>query len=199
MRSVLSSGISVISGFFAPTTRSQRRAEIAAAFSEHAPFVYRVLHRLGADPNATDDLVQEVFVIAMRRWARYDPRAPVRPWLYGIARRVASHHRRSQRRMRGRDRTVAAMQAEPGLGQATRASPTPHQGLEAHLASEFIQSFCDSLSEPLREAFVCIELEGMSGPETSAALGVRLNTVYTRLRRARAAFADAVAAREALV
>lgn len=195
---MLSSSISLISGFFAPTTRSQRQAEIAAAFREHAQFVYRVLYRLGADPSATDDLVQEVFVIAMRKWARYDPRAPVRPWLYGIARRVASHHRRAQRRLRGRNRAAAALPEEPGLGQSTRTLPKPDEQLEAQRASQFIQDFCESLSTALREVFVCMELEGMSGPETSAALGLRLNTVYTRLRRARTALDQAVRAHQGM-
>jgi DNA-directed RNA polymerase specialized sigma24 family protein len=133
MRSVLSSSLSLISGFFAPTTRTQRQTEIAEAFREHAPFIFRVLRRLGVEAHALDDLVA--------------------------------------------------------------ALPGPDEVVDARQASEFIQSFCDQLSAPLRDVFVCVELEGMSGPEAGEALGVRLNTVYTRLRRARAAFNEAVEAR----
>jgi RNA polymerase sigma-70 factor, ECF subfamily len=41
--------------------------------------------------------------------------------------------------------------------------------------------------------FVMTDLEQMSAPEISEALGVNLNTVYSRLRAARAAFNEAVA------
>ena len=184
MSSVISSGISIVSGFFVPTTRLRRQAELATAFRAHATFVFRVLRRLGVEAHALDDMVQEVFVVALRRWARYDPRAPVRPWLYGIARRVAAHHRRRHRRLRGRDRELIS----------TRAGPDEH--FDARIASDFIQAFCESLSPPLREVFVCTELEGLTGPEAAKALGLRLNTVYSRSRRARLALQRAIAAHQ---
>jgi len=42
--------------------------------------------------------------------------------------------------------------------------------------------------------FVLMELEGMTAPEVAVAQAVKLNTVYSRLRRARAAFARVLAA-----
>lgn len=60
---------------------------------------------------------------------------------------------------------------------------------------DFVRSFLGQQSEGKRSVFVLIELEGMTAPEVAAAMDIRLNTVYSRLRVTRAAFAKAVARR----
>src|SRR5687767_7933423 len=67
--------------------------DVRAAFREHHDFVWRSLAHLGVGADGVDDAVQDVFVIAHRRRAAFDGRAPVRHWLYGIARNVALKHR----------------------------------------------------------------------------------------------------------
>ena len=47
-----------------------------------------------------EDLVQETFLRAYRNLANYDPRKPVRPWLYVIARRLAINLFRKRERQR---------------------------------------------------------------------------------------------------
>ena len=49
---------------------------------------------------AAEDLVQETFLRAYRNLANYDPRKPVRPWLYLIARRLAINLFRKRERQR---------------------------------------------------------------------------------------------------
>jgi RNA polymerase sigma-70 factor (ECF subfamily) len=49
-------------------------------------------------------------------------------------------------------------------------------------------SSCSTLDADKREVLVLVELEELSAPEVSELLGVKLNTVYSRLRAARAAF-----------
>jgi RNA polymerase sigma-70 factor (ECF subfamily) len=53
----------------------------------------------------------------------------------------------------------------------------------------------DGLDEAKREVFVLAELEELSAPEIAQALGINLNTVYSRLRAARQTV-EAAAARE---
>jgi len=50
----------------------------------------------------------------------------------------------------------------------------------------------DRLDDDKRAVFVLAELEQMTAPEIAEALSVNLNTVYSRLRAARAAFEDAL-------
>ena len=58
----------------------------------------------------------------------------------------------------------------------------------AREAAAVLQYFLESLPDEQREVFIAIEIEQMSAPEFEAASGVKLNTVYSRLRLARAAF-----------
>src|SRR6185503_12751947 len=56
------------------------------------------LRRLGVPYRDIEDVVHEVFLVMLRRWQDYDRMRPVRPWLFGIAFRVASAERRKHTR-----------------------------------------------------------------------------------------------------
>ena len=58
---------------------------------------------------------------------------------------------------------------------------------------ELAQRALARLDDAKREVFVFACIEGMSAPEIASLVGVPLNTVYSRLRAARQAFAQAVA------
>jgi RNA polymerase sigma-70 factor (ECF subfamily) len=62
-------------------------------------------------------------------------------------------------------------------------------------AVEAVSNFLDELDEPQRQVFYLADVEGMTAPEISAALGVKLNTVYGRLRLARKRFEQVMKAR----
>lgn len=161
------------------------RGALDDAYRRHAPLVIRTLRRHGVEPAWLDDCAHEVFVVALRRWASREQADSLPSWLYGIARRVASTHRRGRARMVRRER--AAPKA--------RAEPSPEAYTEAQQRARFVEAFLDTLGDAQREVFVLSEIEGMSGPEIARALELETNTVYTRLARARRAFADAIAER----
>jgi RNA polymerase sigma-70 factor (ECF subfamily) len=60
-------------------------------------------------------------------------------------------------------------------------------------AAKVLHQVLDELDEDKRAAFILSELEQMTAPEISAALGVNLNTVYSRVRAARREFEQSVA------
>ena len=71
-------------------------------FEAQFDYVYHALRRHGISPIDAEDLVQEVFLVMWRRWAEYDTTRPLRPWLAGIAFRVAYNYRqRSGREVPG--------------------------------------------------------------------------------------------------
>jgi RNA polymerase sigma-70 factor (ECF subfamily) len=157
-------------------------AAFAAAYREHHAFVWRILRHLGAPDLLIDDLLQDVFLVAYRRWDRYDPACPMRSWLYGIARRVSADVRRGARR---REARLAALDAPDD-------PPAPDEVLAEAQAADFVDRFLAGLDDDKREVFVLAEVEHLTAPEIAAATGVKLNTVYSRLRLARALFDRAV-------
>jgi|SRR5688500_3335570 len=146
-------------------------------------YVGRVLLRFGAAPKDLEDLVQEVFVVVHKRRHDYDPSRPIRPWLCGIAFRVASDWRRR------------AFQRE--VPSSPRDEPTSLPAADRRLiAHEAVQRGLAGLSFEHRAVIVLCDLEGHTAAEACAVLGVPLGTVYSRLHEARRAFAAAVRAGE---
>src|SRR5690348_15373536 len=75
----------------------QPHLDAEALFRQHAPFVARVLYRLGVKPAALDDLVQEVFLLVHRTGGFVPGAAAPTTYLAGIASRLAANHRRKER------------------------------------------------------------------------------------------------------
>jgi RNA polymerase sigma-70 factor (ECF subfamily) len=165
-----------------------RALTLAEVYEAHFDFVWRSARRLGIASLHLDDVVQEVFLVVHRRLAEFEGRSSLKTWLFGITRRVVRDHRRSARRKPAEP--LGAI--EPAdLDAAADARMTKDE--EARL----LHAMLDELDEEKREVFVLAELEQMSGPEIADALDVNLNTVYARLRAARAAFESAVVRHQA--
>jgi RNA polymerase sigma-70 factor (ECF subfamily) len=147
-----------------------------ALYADHFAFVWRNLRRLGVAPAALDDACQDVFLVVHRRMDDLPP-ADVRSWLFGILRRVAADHRRAVRRRGAVPIEAIAEPAAPG------AAPDRQAG-----AAELVHRILDQLDSDKREVLVLAELEQMTAPEIAAAIDAPINTVYSRLRAARAAF-----------
>ncbi len=158
-------------------------ADFAGFYDEHAEAVWRTVARMGVEAMQLEDAVQEVFVTAWRRRADFAGRSSPRTWVIGIALNVAAHHRRAH----GRRGT-----AEPLDEELAASGPGPEQAAVANEGLALLQRVLGTLSDEQREVFVLIEMEGLSAPEVSEALGASVNTIYSRLRLARAAFNRAV-------
>ena len=76
------------------TTVNTADAELSAIYGEQVSFVCHCLRRLGVPDRDLEDKAQDVFVVVHRKLADYDRARPIRPWLTGIAARVALDHLR---------------------------------------------------------------------------------------------------------
>src|SRR5262245_19782557 len=94
-----------------PVAASDR---LTSLFHHHFDLVWRTVRRLGFSPDALDDAVQEVFVVASRKLAAIEP-GKEKAFLYGTAIRVATDARRA----RSRRRTVTQVDEQPDLVDAT--------------------------------------------------------------------------------
>jgi RNA polymerase sigma-70 factor (ECF subfamily) len=146
--------------------------------------VWRFLHRLGARGTAVDDLAHDVFLHAHRKLSTYDVSRPARPWLFGIAFRVASDYR-SLARHRHETADDAAPTAEATDGHPARA-------VEKREARDLVSAALAMIPLEQRAVLVMHELEERPVPEIAELMGTPLPTAYSRLRAARAGFAQAV-------
>jgi RNA polymerase sigma-70 factor (ECF subfamily) len=131
-----------------------------------------------------EDAVHDVFLVVHRHLGDYDPSRPLRPWVTGIAYRVAANYRR-----RAAHRHEVAGDPPP---DAASAQPRPDDVVQQRQAAALVQRALDDLEEGRRAVFVLHELEGHAVPEVARMLEVPVNTAYSRLRLARAQFTAAV-------
>jgi RNA polymerase sigma-70 factor (ECF subfamily) len=161
-------------------------------YEAHVDFVWRMACRLGVRQQAAEDVVQEVFLAVHRRLAEFEGRSSVKTWLVSIIRLALLERRRSMRH-KALD-NVSAPQASPDLDAIEDvATWGPHERAAHAEALRLLYELLDGLDEDKREVFVLVELEQMAVVEVAAALGINVNTVYSRLRLAREKFGAALA------
>ncbi len=153
--------------------------------------VRRVLMRLGFSKSDSDDLVQATFLELPKASLGYEPQRELcRGWVCGIAVRLASRHRRSALRYL---RALFSM----GSQQRERDDETPELTVGSREEMRAFEAAFQALTAKKREAFVLLELEGLSAEEGGLALGVPAATMRTRLFQARASLRDAMASWDA--
>lgn len=156
--------------------------DLRTLYGDHAPFLRAAIQRLGGPRADADDLLHEVFLVAMNRAGDFEGRSTARTWLYGIALRVVAAHRRKSKLRRFFGLESVPVHREP------TAAGTPESLLQTASARAQVFSILEKIGEKKRTVFILFELEGLSGEEIAALVGCPLKTVWTRLFHARAEF-----------
>src|SRR4029077_5754461 len=142
-------------------------------FSRYKQPIFGFFRRRVAESTQAEELTQETFIALLRAAARYEPRALFRTYLYAIGFKILRAHRRK-----------AAFRAT-FFGQRTSApDPSERDATESGL---WVRRAVEML-EPLdREILFLREFEQLSYAEIADLLQLPLNTVRSRLFRARTA------------
>jgi RNA polymerase sigma-70 factor (ECF subfamily) len=170
-----------------PSFASGEVSPFESIYNQYFDFVWSSVRRLGVSAAATDDVVQEVFIVIHSRLHTLEQPQALRSWIYGIVRRTVSGHHRSRR---AKEASGAALAAEPNAQQMPR---TPLDLVEQNDKVKLLFSLLEELDEPKREVFMMAELDELAVPEIAEILEIPLNTAYSRLRAARQAFEEALA------
>jgi RNA polymerase sigma-70 factor (ECF subfamily) len=153
-------------------------------YERHFDFIWRSLRRLGVADGALDDAVQEVFITAYQRLDAFEGRSSVRSWLFGITIHVAQRAHRNAKRQPVGEANEARLEA---------CASGPHDLAEHNESVRLLHQLISAMDLERRAVFVLTELEEMTAPEIADALGIPVNTVYSRLRIARRDFNAALA------
>ena len=135
------------------------------------------------EPDA-EDLVQDTFLTAYEKWHQYIRGSECRAWLFTICR-----HRFYRTRERN-DRQVASEDAElEALAAAEIHASAKESGLDhAFEQSDVLNAIENAIAElpaVYRDATLLVDVHDHSYDSASAALGVPVGTVRSRLFRAR--------------
>ncbi len=173
-----------------------------AAFGEYVRLyqdrLYRSLLRLVTDPDDARELTQEAFTRALQNLDDFRGDAAGYTWLFRIAMNLAHSHLRSRRRRHAVSLDAPANGAgENGRPAAERlADPRRRDPSDRAAAAETRQQLLDALGridESSRAVLVMRDLEGFDYRQMADVLNLPINTLKSRLFRARVALRDELA------
>lgn len=159
----------------------ERRERFEAAYRDLYEPICGYTFRRVRDPEDAAEVIAETFVTLWRRFDRCPEGAELRPWLFGVARRVIANQRRGAwRRTALGERLVANFDAAAFHAADSPDEPSP-------LARAFT-----GLSASDRELLALVAWEGLSRDELATAFGTSRSVVRLRLHRARRRLHDAL-------
>jgi RNA polymerase sigma-70 factor (ECF subfamily) len=146
----------------------------------YSPLVYRIGSRVLSAPDEAEDVSQETFMAAYRSLNTYDATRPFAPWIARIA------YNNSLKRLRGpagRERLASA--SERDLETLSGTGPTPEMNTIRAEEKAMVVEALERLAAQDRVLLDMRYREGLSSSEVSEVTGIPVNTVKTRIYRAR--------------
>ncbi|PIQ89756.1 MAG: hypothetical protein COV72_01530 [Candidatus Omnitrophica bacterium CG11_big_fil_rev_8_21_14_0_20_42_13] len=154
-----------------------------AAFEEiyrkTSAFVYNVARHITASAEDADEVTQDVFIKIYNNLGGFNFLSSLKTWIYRIAVNTALNHKKASGRHLNR-------RADYDITLKTAAAKEEAKdNLDSQAKKDKLRRLLDALSSEQRACIVLREIEGMDYKEIAAALKIKINTVRTRLKRAR--------------
>ena len=156
--------------------RDELAREFETCLVESSTLAFRVAYSVLRQREDAEDVAQEAFVQAYRRFRQLRDRTRFRAWLVRMTWRLALDRQRGERRRLTRDTTWA--------NGAPITVPAPAEPLERLRAQELWRAI-DVLPPKLRMVLVLANIEGHGMADVAALLGIPAGTVKSRLFEAR--------------
>jgi RNA polymerase sigma-70 factor (ECF subfamily) len=144
-----------------------------------SPLVYRVALRMLKSQPEAEDVSQEVFLKIHRSFHTFDPTRPLSPWVGRIT------YNTCLRRLQGAKRSGIATEPSKLNGVTDEKQAGPEERAASREAGDLLLAAMERLSAQDRALLDMRYREGLSDAELAEATGMPVNTVKTRLFRAR--------------
>jgi RNA polymerase sigma-70 factor (ECF subfamily) len=148
--------------------------EFARLVADNRRALQRYVLRRLIDPDTSDDVLIDTFLVAWRKRDELPPRDRELSWLFSIAFRVLSNHRRARDRQ---NRLSWRLSRERDL--------TVEDGEVSTIETDMLLRAMDKLGEIDRELLQLVYWEKLKYRDVAAVLGLSENAVAIRATRAR--------------
>lgn len=156
----------------------------AELIGRHQTIVFGAAFRVLRDPVAAEDIAQEALLRAFRSRSTFDGSGSARGWLYTIAKNLALNAV-----TRTRETPSATLPDQEG---GTR----PDEAVLRQVEITDVREAIAALPEHMREPLILHEFKGVPYADIAEQLDVPVNTVRTRIFRAKRALGDLLGAEE---
>lgn len=153
----------------------------------HQKSIYNLAYRmLGADPHEAEEITHVVFIQAYKSIRKFRGKSSFYTWLY----RIAVNQAKNRRQQLARERKVFTdPSSDSDLVPEVVDTRSPEQITAKKEFWGYLQNALNRLSSDHCEIFTLINLQGVSYEDAAEILDIPLNTVKSRLSRAREALA----------
>jgi RNA polymerase sigma-70 factor (ECF subfamily) len=154
------------------------KAALEALLAEVAPSVHRFGLRMCRHEADAEEVMQDTLLSIARNLKSFEGRSSLSSWVFTLARTACSRRRRG-------------LKNQPHLSdedapEPLASGPDPEQhAVDRQLAHRVVAAI-DALPPDQRDVLHLRDVEGLTGDETAAALGISLEAMKSRLHRARA-------------
>jgi RNA polymerase sigma-70 factor (ECF subfamily) len=172
----------------------------ASAFREimqrNSRRLYRVVRSVLRNEVEAEDVIQETYLKAFANLSEFRGDAQFSTWLTRVALNEALGRRRKERHMVDVESMDEAVRQGDNLVPlfANELASSPEQDVARHDIRRILEHAIDNLPDEFRTVFVMRLIEEMSVEETASSLGLKPETVKTRLFRARGLLRNALEA-----
>lgn len=164
------------------TLRAAAQGDMGAfeqVYRAYAPFVYNVALRMVEAREDAEEITQEVFLIVHRKLASFMFRSSLKTWVYRITANCAINFlNKRNREGKGRVDLDEALAFTP-------AADNTRGRMEKEDREYRVRMLLELLNPDERACVVLRNIEGLSYAEVARSLDLNINTVRTRLKRAR--------------
>ena len=173
--------------------RARDEAAVRSIMQANNRRLYRLARGILRNDSEAEDVVQETYVRAFTHLGSFRGDSSLATWLARIAMNEALGRLRRQRP------SVEMDALAPGILEAqiiqfplSAASEDPEKSMAQREIQHVVEHAIDELPEAFRIVFITRVIEGMNVEETAEILGLKPETVKTRLHRARTMLRDNV-------
>jgi RNA polymerase sigma-70 factor (ECF subfamily) len=147
-------------------------AELGLLFERHHSMLYNFFLRMCGDREASQDLVQEVFLRILRYRHTFRGESKFTVWMYSIARKAHADHFRKWKR----EPAVDAQTVE-----ARSADPLPQEALEQDQEVTLLRRALDQLAAEKREVLLMSRFQNLKYHEIAEILHCPVGTIKARV------------------
>ena len=164
----------------------------SSAFEEYRHRIQGYLLRLTRDPAEAEDLTQETFLRAYRRFGTLREERALLAWLY----RIATHAYYDRYRLASYRHRTSGMEAfedmDVGIPALEPDAVSPYHLLERAEMSECVRNYIEALPDDYRAVVLLHDIHELTNPEIAKMLGCSLETVKIRIHRGRRRLQEAL-------
>lgn len=150
-----------------------------------ASFVYNVAFKITNNRQESQEVAQDVFLKIYRKLKDFEFRSSLKTWIYRITANTALNaYKRVSREINSRGDFESVVNTQDASVDTKQSLLEQEERKEE---KKYLESLLNMLNPEQRMCIVLREIEGLSYQEIADALNININTVRSRLKRAREA------------